>query len=196
MDEAEGKPRLSDRWLRAQRAAVTRGRIAAGLGALLLAAVFLEGLKIYGRLPDQIRGGWGAASQTTVKSPVHAFLPLLLGAVFLAMITYSVRNERAAAGRRWPEFKVLPPALRAFVLAPIQEATLYAGALVALTMALVQRGTWFAWEHHARYVGWTFIIGYAVAILVAAAGTVVSKARIRAIAKLSAESGSEDRDPS
>ncbi len=51
---------------------------------------------------SRCRAAGGAGAQATAKSPVHAFLPLLLGAVFLAMIAYSVRNEQAPAGRRWP----------------------------------------------------------------------------------------------
>ena len=128
------------------------------------------------------------------KNPWEAFFSLLVGAALLAMVVYSVRDERASAGRRWAELKVLPAPHRAFVLGPTQEATYYAGAVLAVTMAIVQWRTWEAWRRGESYAAWPLAVGCVLTFLVASAGTLVSRARVKALGRLLDEPGKDERD--
>ncbi len=175
-------PQLPAMWLRRHRTALLRGRLAVAFAAVVLILVTVEGSILYRIIPDRILVSRRYMGPHWVeKNIVDAFFLLCFGFIWLAIVTYAARNETSLTRRGNAALRALPAAPRAYLIAPLQEALHWAGALLAVVLAVVQYGMWQAWLQHAYYPGGIFPLGIISAIVIILFGHYLSSRRKRAI---------------
>lgn len=166
------------------------GRVRSGIallvGLFFLVWAYMDGISVYGRLPDRIPthfGPGGAPDGWAGKGVFPVFGLLIMGGVLLVVMAFVSR-----LGARWYNFPgkervlKLPPAAQAYVIAPMQELIAWMGAAVAVMCSLASRQTWaVALGERAGISVWVMLLPAAVGIVGAGVTIICARARLRAL---------------
>lgn len=176
--------------LEALAAAVKVARARAGVamlvGVFFLAWAWMDGISMYGKLPDRVPthfGPSGAPDGWAAKSVFSVYGLLIMGAVMLVVMAVVSR-----LGARWYNFPgkeevlKLPPVLQVYVISPLQEMIAWLGAAIAVTFSIGVRQMWaVGMGERPAIVGWIMFLPGVVGLGGMVVAILAARARLRAV---------------
>ena len=156
-------------------AAVTarrRTRWVLAVATIVLVCVLVQGLRVYGRLPDRLPLEveifsslrlWDVSDMP--KNPITAFAFLLFGVVVMVVACRVEATGDYTSWPGWEKTRTLAVARRGYLLLPVWEASHWVSATLAAAIALTQIGMWdLALQQSATMGFWPFPAGVILAL--------------------------------